>query len=253
MKLGIIFPIKDKKFGLRLKSLMDYNDMTEADLAVKMCGFSSKPSFDDTDNYKSFASAKRSIQNHLKIDDLNDAKKIVTSRYLINYCKILDCEPDFLFGYIDFPKHTETDINEKLGLSKKAIKTLLSCKNGNILADENFHTMDLLNFILSDQNLFSFFLNYLGLYVNNTYNIPCYSDPNTHLATPLPDDHVRDKSFISGKNERYIAIGKKQEKQVCGNDAYQTIMLPVSALTEPHALHMIENVIDEWKKKYPKK
>ena len=74
MKLGIIFPIKDKKFGVRLKSLMDYNDMTEADLAVKMCGFSSKPSFDDTDNYKSFASAKRSIQNHLKIYHTNKTK-----------------------------------------------------------------------------------------------------------------------------------------------------------------------------------
>ena len=161
MKLRSSFPIKDKKFNVRLKALMDYNGMTESDLAVKMCGFSSKPSFDDTDNYTKFASAKRSIQNHLRVDDLNGAKNLVTSKYFINYCQILDCEPDFLFGYIDFPKHTETDINKKLGLSKKAIETLISCKNGNILADENFHTIDLLNFILSDQNLFSFFLNYL--------------------------------------------------------------------------------------------
>ena len=35
MRLGITFPIKDKKFGVRLKSLMNYNGMTEADLAVK--------------------------------------------------------------------------------------------------------------------------------------------------------------------------------------------------------------------------
>lgn len=251
MRLGITFPIKDKKFGVRLKSLMNYNGMTEADLAVKMCGFSSKPSFDDTDNYKSFASAKRSIRNHLKIDDLNDAKKIVTSRYLINYCKILDCEPDFLFGYIDFPKHTETDINKQLGLSRTAIQTLSSLSNRGILADEDFSSLDLLNFILSDRTLFCDFLDYLGLYVNNTYDTPCYFAPDKHVYIPIPDDNIRNTPFVTSKNERYIAVGKKQSEKVCGEDAYQTICLPVSLL-ESHAIRIVEGVINEWKKKYSK-
>lgn len=251
MNLGISFPVKDKKFGVRLKALMDYNNMTEADLAVKMCGFSSKPSFDDTDNYKSFASAKRSIRNHLKIDDLNDAKKIVTSRYLINYCRILDCEPDFLFGYIDFPKHKETDINKQLGLSRTAIQTLSSLSNRGILADDEFSSLDLLNYILSDRTLFCDFLDYLGLYVNNTYDIPCYRDPDKHIYVPVPDDNIRNTSFLQTKNERYIAVGKKQPEKVCGEDAYQTICLPVSLL-ESHAIRIVEGVINEWKKRFPK-
>ena len=57
--------------------------------------------------------------------------------------------------------------------------------------------------------------------------------------------------FVVAKNERYIAVGKKQTEKVCGEDAYQTICLPVSLL-ESHAIRIVQNVIDKWKNKYKK-
>lgn len=251
MKLRNIFPIKDKSFGVRLKALMDYNDYTASSLATKLCGFDCQPSIGDT-SYTTFASAKRIINKHLNIKgSLSDAENNVTSRYISDYCQILDCEPDFLFGYIDFPKHEETDINKQLGLSKTAIQTLSSLRNRGILADDEFSSLDLLNFILSDRTLFCDFLDYLGLYINNTYDIPCYLDPNKHIYVPVPDDNIRNTPFLVAKNERYIAVGKKQPEKVCGEDAYQTICLPVSLL-ESHAIRIVEGIINEWKKRFPK-
>ena len=251
MDLGNIFPIKDKSFGVRLKSLIDYNNLDVSSLATRICGFDCKPSIGDK-SYSTFASARRIINKHLSIKgSLFDAGNNVTSQYISDYCQILGCEPDFLFGCIDFPKHEETDINKKLGLSKKAIGTLLSLNKRGILADEDFSSLDLLNFILSDRTLFCDFLDYLGLYVNNTYDTPCYLDPNKHVYIPVPDDNIRNTPFVVAKNERYIAVGKKQPEKVCGEDAYQTICLPVSLL-ESHALRIVQSVIDKWKNKYSK-
>lgn len=189
----------------------------------------------------------RNISNWLNGKNYpKDIKKI------LDICNALECDLDYFFTDMKSSTHDLAFIEKETGLTQSSIQTLLSCKTSAVLGDEDFHVIDLLNFILSDKSLFLYFLNYLGLYINNTYDTPCYNDPNTNVAIPIPDDHVRNKSFIAGKNERYISIGKKQKEQVCGNDAYQTIMLPISALTEPHALHMIENVIDEWKNKWKK-
>lgn len=251
MSLGNILPIKNKSFGARLKSLIDYNNLDVSSLATKICGFDCKPSIRD-ESYSTFASVRRIINKHLNIKgSLFDAGNNVTSRYISDYCQILDCEPDFLFGYIDFPKHKETDINKQLGLSRTAIQTLSSLSNRGILSDDEFSSLDLLNFILSDRTLFCDFLDYLGLYVNNTYDIPCYRDPDKHIYVPVPNDNIRNTSFLQTKNERYIAVGKKQSEKVCGEDAYQTICLPVSLL-ESHALRIVEGVINEWKKRFPK-
>lgn len=246
-----IFPISDKSFGVRLKALLDFNGLKPSDLAVRISNLSYRPSIRD-DDYAIFNSAKRLINKHLNIKGcLSDEGVNVTSRYICDYCRILNCEPDFLFGYIDFPKHTETDINKELGLSRTAIQTLESLKNREILADEDFHCTDLLNFILSNKTSFCVFLDYLGLYINNTYDTPCYLDPNKHIYTPVPDDNIRNTDFVQSKNQHYIAVGKKQKEKVCGEDAYQTICLPVSLL-ESHALRIVEEVINEWKRNFPK-
>ena len=169
------------------------------------------------------------------------------------YCKYFKVTSDFLLGIRDTKVVDENIamINKTTGLSDTSIQTLISCKTGGILADDDFPVIDLLNFILSDEVLFHDFLNYLGLYINNTYDTPCYRDPDKHIYVPVPDDNIRNTPFVKSKDEHYIAIGKKQKEKICGKDAYQTINLPVSLL-ESHAVRIIQNVIDKWKDKWKK-
>lgn len=174
---------------------------------------------------------------------LPDAETLVE---LSNFYKV---SIDYLLDRSDCTTVENEYISQMTGLSDTSIQTLISCKTGGILHDDDFPIIDLLNFILSDNVLFRDFLNYLGLYINNTYDTPCYRDPDKHIYVPVPDDNIRNTPFVLSKNERYIAVGKKQKEKVCGEDAYQTICLPVSLL-ESHAVRIIQSVIDEWKRKW---
>lgn len=190
---------------------------------------------------------------HSAIRKIETDKRNVSEYELKGYCEVFNTTSDYLLGISNvstIDKDTVM-IGRMTGLSDAAIQTLISCKTGGILADEDFPTIDLLNFILSDKVLFHDFLNYLGLYINNTYDTPCYLDPNKHVYVPIPNDNIRNTPFVDAKNERYIAIGKKQSEKICGEDAYQTICLPVSLL-ESHAIRIVQSVIDKWKNKYKK-
>ena len=190
---------------------------------------------------------------HSAIRKIETDNRNVSEYELKGYCEVFNTTSDYLLGISNvstIDKDTVM-IGRMTGLSDAAIQTLISCKTGGILADEDFPTIDLLNFILPDKVLFHDFLNYLGLYINNTYDTPCYLDPDKHVYVPVPDDNIRNTPFVVAKNERYIAVGKKQTEKVCGEDAYQTICLPVSLL-ESHAIRIVQNVIDKWKNKYKK-
>lgn len=194
-----------------------------------------------------------STLTHSAIRKIETDNRNVTEHELKGYCEVFNTTSDYLLGISNvstIDKDTVM-IGRMTGLSDAAIQTLISCKTGGILADKDFPTIDLLNFILSDKVLFHDFLNYLGLYINNTYDTPCYLDPDKHVYVPVPDDNIRNTPFVVAKNERYIAIGKKQTEKVCGEDAYQTINLPVSLL-ESHAIRIVQSVIDKWKNKYKK-
>ena len=43
-----------------------------------------------------------------------------------NMCSMLDCDIDFLLGYIDFPHHEQQVVHEKVGLSETAVFRLLA-------------------------------------------------------------------------------------------------------------------------------
>lgn len=188
---------------------------------------------------------------HSAIRKIETDNRNVSEYELKGYCEVFNTTSDYLLGFsnVSTVDKDTVMVGRITGLSDAAIQTLISCKTGGILADEDFPTIDLLNFILSDKTLFHDFLNYLGLYLNNTYDTPCYLDHG--IAKPLPDDTIRNTSFVLSKNERYIAIGKKQKEKVCGEDAYQTISLPVSLL-ESHAIRIVEHIIDQWKDKWKK-
>ena len=190
---------------------------------------------------------------HSAIRKIETDNRNVSEYELKGYCEVFNTTSDYLLGISNvstIDKDTVM-IGRMTGLSDAAIQTLISCKTGGILADEDFPTIDLLNFILSDKVLFHDFLNYLGLYINNTYDTPCNLDPNKHLYVPIPNLNIRNTPIVDAKNERYIAIGKKQSEKICGEDAYQTICLPVSLL-ESHAIRIVQSVIDKWKNKYKK-
>lgn len=181
MNLRNIFPIKNKDFGARLKSLMDYNYLDASSLATRICGFDYQPSIGDT-SYTTFISTKRSINKHLKIKgSLSDAGNNVTSRYISDYCQILGCEPDFLFGYIDSPTHAKTDINKEIGLSGKSIETLqkwkesLDKKERKKFLIRNRPT-DTLNLLLSEPFITEHLFKGIEDYLYHDYHIPAYHD-----------------------------------------------------------------------------
>lgn len=161
------------------------------------------------------------------------------------YAHHFNVTTDYLLGLRDTQTIDENIamISKATGLSENAIYTLKSLNGSNI---------DMLNFMLSDRELIYTFLDNMSLYVNNTYQIPCHYDSTTQLYVPN-EDTLSEKSFIaSDKKQRYIALGKKQPEQICGQDIYETRLVPVSIL-ESHAIRIIEKVIDKWKDRWKKK
>lgn len=181
MNLGNIFPVNDKSFGIRLKSLMDYNNLNASSLATRICGFDYQPSIGDT-SYTTFISTKRSINKHLNIKgSLSDAGNNVTSRYISDYCRILDCEPDFLFGYIDSPTHKKTDINKEICLSSKSVETLQKWKESLDKKERKKflirnRPMDTLNLLLSEPFITERLFKGIEDYLYHDYHIPAYHD-----------------------------------------------------------------------------
>lgn len=189
------FPIHSKKFGDRLKALMDYNNLNSLDLAVKLCGFTDKPK-SNTEEYETCKSKRRTIDNHLKLKALKDLKtsESLSTLYLIEYCNFFNCEADYLLGYIDFPTKQTRDIYDLTGLNEEAVHALnmikLEDRNeqenmakfndipGQYQDETNSHLpllMDILNFMLS-----SGYMEYLAMqfrnFVNARYKVPVYYD-----------------------------------------------------------------------------
>lgn len=181
MDLGNIFPIKNKSFGVRLKSLIDYNHLDVSSLATKICGFDCKPSISD-ESYSTFSSVRRIINKHLNIKgSLSDAGNNVTSRYISDYCQILGCEPDFLFGYIDSPTHKKTDINKEIGLSSKSVETLQKWKESLDKKERKKflirnRPIDTLNLLLSEPFITERLFKGIEDYLYHDYHIPAYHD-----------------------------------------------------------------------------
>lgn len=115
-------------FKNRLWKLMDSKGISTAKKLAKALydgkyvTINQKDSFDDPDTiyYRAIDGVEKKIQRHLNSDSIQKLQ----GEYVKAYCDFFGCSADYLFGYIDLPTHTETDIYEKTGLSENAIKKI---------------------------------------------------------------------------------------------------------------------------------
>ena len=180
------FPTRNKKFGFRLKTLMDYNGLDRMDLATYLCGYNQKPKSGTTE-YDTCRKKSRTITEHLKLEDIQKEASL-SAKYIADYCEILHCEPDYLFGYIDFPTHTETNINKEIGLSDKSIETLqewkksLEKRENQKLLVRNKPT-DTLNLLLSNPFIAERLFKSIEDYIHHDYHIPAYHNDSGQCIT----------------------------------------------------------------------
>lgn len=244
-----IFPIKSKKFGDRLKTLMICNGLSSLDLAVKLLGYSEKPK-SNTDEYKECRVKERTIKNHLKLGALDNqnSSESLSTLYLIEYCNFFHCESDFLLGYIDFPTRKVESVYEVTGLSDTAIDTLNSLKN----TYDFKHTMDIFNFIMSDTHLFGAFLSCLRDYIEPGFTIPLHPerDKNTKNISYVENLDVESDSILINK-DRCVYIGKKNG-ELNGKPLYDPKSIPVSELSTLNLLQ-IQEILLTWKNQFEEK
>lgn len=132
-------------------------------------------------------------------------------------------------------------ISKTTGLSENAIEALKIIKRSNYI--------NTLNFIMRDYALLGTFLSNVELYLNNKFDTPVHFDDRLGIFVESKD--VSDSPVLISSNEKYVSIGKKLDYEVAGQAAFETLSVPVSIL-ESHALHCIQQLLDDWKKEYKK-
>lgn len=120
---------KNMLFGERLELLMKGTGLdvskkgSSTQLARKMIEDGCLAFLVNSDLKKRIDSARSRIETHRR--DVDSAEN-VEGKWLKAYCDYFKCSADYLFGYIDFPTHENTDIQKVTGLSKTAIDYLLA-------------------------------------------------------------------------------------------------------------------------------
>lgn len=95
----------------------------------KACGYSSREDFAEAynkrfgqDNPNSpYGGVLGTIKKYENPNHLGAPKLDIVD----NICSMLDCDIDYLLGYIDYPKHIHQAMNEECGLSQKATDHLI--------------------------------------------------------------------------------------------------------------------------------
>ncbi|WP_072523937.1 hypothetical protein [Clostridium sp. Marseille-P3244] len=228
-----LFPTISKDFGVRLKALMYFNNITTSmELAVKLCGYEQKPKT-GTSEYEICRTKERTIKNHLKLGNLTNlnSSESLTTIYIAEYCHYFHCSADYLLGYIDYPTHSYTDIGEETGLSVSAINSIKQINNSwDPIESEVF------DFILKDSNVFSDFLKWISIYIDNTYTTPITRNPQTGSFEQCGYS-------VDGKNA--ISFGQEIIDNK-GNPGYKQIGIGVDIL-ESHAMLKIQEILMNWK------
>lgn len=228
-----VFPTISKDFGVRLKALMYFNNITTSmELAVKLCGYEQKPKT-GTSEYEICRTKERTIKNHLKLGNLTNlnSSESLTTIYIAEYCHYFHCSADYLLGYIDYPTHSYTDIGEETGLSVSAINSIKQINNSwDPIESEVF------DFILKDSNVFSDFLKWISIYIENTYTTPITRNPQTGSFEQCGYS-------VDGKNA--ISFGQEIIDNK-GNPGYKQIGIGVDIL-ESHAMLKIQEILMNWK------
>lgn len=138
-----------KLFKNRLWRLMEeQNILTTKKLAKKLydgdyVSVKQKESFADPSAVygNAIGAVDKKIQDHLKLDNTDKLQ----GEFAKAYCDFFKCSADYLFGYIEYPTHTTTDICKETGLSESAIKYLQEKSRSK-------HYTDILNILLRPGN-----------------------------------------------------------------------------------------------------
>lgn len=133
-------------------------------------------------------------------------------------------------------------------MSEAAIETLLSLKQNNNIENGMFHMLDILNFIMEDSYIFMVFLDNLALYLQNTFDTTCHYDKEKGIYVESYDA-ISQSLIVASDEQKHIAIGKKLNYQVAGQNAHMTKHVSVSIL-ESHAMLIIQKIINEWQRNY---
>ena len=237
------FPISSKNFGDRLNALMKYNNLTPLDLAVKLCGYQSKPK-SNTNEYLICSNRAKTIKNHLVLGELStmSSSNSISAIYLADYCNYFNCSADYFFGYIDYPTQEESDIGNVTGLSKSSIDTLKLLKHNNGTTITGHNEIATLNTLLSDILCTSELLVGIEDFLNVRYNIPVYHTGRyeTKGNFAQPECIIPDNVFDKIDNTYLLNLAKDTNTP---NDSY-SIPLTKSFL-ESVALNTIEKAIIE--------
>lgn len=190
-----------------------------------------------------FKSKGYSSLTYSAIRKIETGARNVSEYELKGYREVFNTTADYLLGFTNESSRNESKITASnvTGLNGKSIKTLEILKRSEYI--------EIINYIMNDYSSFGAFLSNLSLYFDNEYDTPVHFDKEKGIF--VESDDITDSPILMTNGERYLSIGKRIDEDVCGHPAYKSISVPVSIL-ESHALHCMQEIIDEWKKNYKK-
>ena len=168
-----------------------------------------------------------------------------TLEYANNLANLYNVSIDYLLGRSDCRNIKDSYISEKTGLNDNAIQTLKSLKS----TYDFEHTMNILNFIMTDTYLFGSFLGYLRDYIEPNYTIPIHPerDKDTGNISYIENLDIESDSILTNK-ERLVYLGKKSG-EFDGKPLYDTKGIPIENLSRMNLL-LLEEIFKTWKDQY---
>jgi transcriptional regulator with XRE-family HTH domain len=163
---------------------------------------------------------------------------IPTREDLQAYCTYFDTTSDYLLGIRDTKTVDENIamVSRVTGLNEQAIESLRKIKE---CAEQDATIKDdlnMLNFIMSDFDIFDTFISHIKLYVNSTeYTKPLYYDylKNCFAEYDTPD--------IFRDGHTYLSVG---------NNNGNVLHIEIDKLLEGCAEHCIFTQLEKWRIKY---
>lgn len=182
----------------------------------------------------------------------NGIKEKFSFQVLYGLAEIFQCQIGYLLCEYDCKIQSNAAISEITGLSDNAINTL---KKVNENKDkyrkyEVLHLIDTLNLIMDEPMLFTFFLDYIGDYIDNKYTIPLHYDNKVNDYTESIAEPPR-LSLVDvprKEKEKYIVLGAPNNNPD-NPEKYIHRQIPVD-LIKTYYIDRIRQVLDKWGKKY---
>lgn len=152
---------------------------------------------------------------------------------------------DYILGKSNYTSVDNEEIGKITGLNNFAIATLKSLKK----AYDYDHTMDILNFIMTDTYLFGSFLGYLRDYIEPNFTIPLHPerDEATGNISYIENLDIESSSTLISK-ERSIYLGRKNG-EFNGKPLYDIQGIPIENLSRMNLL-LLEEIFKVWKDQY---